>query len=226
MTATTLAGELDAHGRSMHRHMTGAQCRQPVGAVRRDVALVADPDVCALEQGHHERHDPLIGQTVAGQIVVQRAAQRAERLAERDELVELRAFPFRTELGVVPVLLPTACVASGGLQVTIGIAADPDVGPCRRHRDGADAFQGLGRRDRLLRRRVRVPKPLRPGAPNARLLVGDEPETTCDRNDHGAAVPENARTQADFTRSASPSPARRLSPSRCSVSRRMRETWT
>ena len=50
---------------------------------------------------------------------------------------------------VVAVLLAPARVAAGGLDVAVGVRADPDVGPGRRDRQLADPLQGRGIAHRL-----------------------------------------------------------------------------
>ena len=68
------------------------------------------------------------------QVALDALAQARQHLAELEHAAELGAVARLAVLRVVAVLLAAARVARRGLDVAVGIGADPHVGP--RRRDG------------------------------------------------------------------------------------------
>ena len=73
-------------------------------------------------------------------------ANARQRPAERFEAVELVVVALLAPLRVIAVLLAPACIAAGGLQVTVGQRADPHRVVRRRDRQRADAARSRARR--------------------------------------------------------------------------------
>jgi hypothetical protein len=76
------------------------------------------------------------------QCAVDFGADGGEGLAEVDHPLVLHLVAHGAPFRMVAVLLASARVASGGLQVAVGLRADPDVGPGRRNDERLDPFQG------------------------------------------------------------------------------------
>src|SRR5262249_13595678 len=55
-----------------------------------------------------------------------------KNLGERDDMFVFGAFTHLAEARVVAILLPASGIPPGGLNVSVGKWADPDVSPCRR----------------------------------------------------------------------------------------------
>ena len=190
---TALSGKANADGRPVHVDVTAPQRRQPVGVVRRGVALVADSHVRALEERDDQRHHSFEAQTGRSQVLVDPLAQAAERLTEHRKVVELRLLALGAKLGVVPVLLAPARVAARCLQVTVCVVADPHVGPRWGYGELTDALEDLVTRHDAPTRESRVAKSLRAGPSNPRLRVGDIPQARSNRYHHRAGLPRHAR---------------------------------
>ena len=107
------------------------------------------------------------------QVAAHAAAQRGQRLAERDDALELVLAAAARPLRVVPVLLAPARVPPGRLQVAVGVGADPDIAPCRRNRQRTDPRERARIAYRATAgRAVHEPPPLAVPA-QTRLAVGD-----------------------------------------------------
>src|SRR5262249_47041487 len=78
-----------------------------------------------------------------GEVVVDARADLRQRGGEREHLLVLRRVADRAPAGVVAVLLSPLGVAADRLDVTVGVEADPDERPRRRHREPADAGENL-----------------------------------------------------------------------------------
>src|SRR5690606_27438601 len=86
----------------------------------------------------------------------------------------------RGPAGVVEVLLAAGLVPAGGLQVPVGVGADPHLAPRRRDHQALDTLP-LGRADRLAARAV-VAEALAATAPRvARLVVPDVAQARAQR---------------------------------------------
>src|SRR5688572_5198233 len=172
-----LAAKLEPQRRAAHGDMIVLQRRQPERPVRLDVFLVADADAAALEQLHDGGEDLLAGQAWFRQICGGARPYPGQRGSELQHAVVLRLVARRTPIGVIPVLLAAARVASCRLQVPARIGADPDVRP--RGRD----------------RQLRNPLQLR-GAPDSpALTVILEAETAHPASDAGTIVGDIAKTR-------------------------------
>ena len=75
------------------------------------------------------------------EIAVDASAKLAERRSERDQIGELVVGPVVDEGLVIAVLLAPTSVATGGLQMAVGIGGNPHVGPGRRHSESLDSLE-------------------------------------------------------------------------------------
>src|SRR5690606_15876806 len=128
------------------------------------VGLVADPDQGALQQLHHGSQRPLPGKAGPVEILVHRLANRRQRPTELDHPVVLVRVAHLAPTSVIAILLATTRVTTGGLQVTIGSGADPDILPGRWDRQLANPLQ-----------RFRVVHPAAIGAVIAETSAGTAP---------------------------------------------------
>src|SRR5690606_8581349 len=99
---------------------------------------VADADQCFGQQRHDDRQHLLAREARLGQVAAQRATQFWQARAEGHEAIELARAAFGLPLRVVAILLAPARVAASGLQMSVGVWTDPDIGPRRRDRQLAD----------------------------------------------------------------------------------------
>src|SRR5690606_37009 len=107
-TGAATAQELD---------MAVAQRSQAEGTVVARVFGVADPDQGLAHDRHYHRHYLLARKARARQVGAQAPAQLRQCLAERDDAIELALAAHLAPARVVAVLLATARIASGGLDV-------------------------------------------------------------------------------------------------------------
>ena len=168
----TLADEAEIDAVPTHPRVTGAECREPEGPVGADVLLVADADHRALEQEHDTGRHRRARQVAMREVARATAPDRRQRNAEGGEGGELLALASGTPVRVVPVLLPTLGVATGGLHVPVGRWADPHVGPGRRDRERPDPRELGGVLHGPAGRAVGEPA-ARPHTPDALFLVAD-----------------------------------------------------
>ena len=113
--------------------MTVAHRGEPVRVVVACVALVADPDGMVVEDAHRCREHACARQPLLREIALHLGADTREGHPEHAEPAELGVIPGLPEPRMVPVLLAAAVVSPGGLQVTLGVRADPYVGPRGRN---------------------------------------------------------------------------------------------
>lgn len=139
------------------------------------VLVVADAQAGHIEQPDDRGDDAFVPEIVTAQVAVDSPAQRPEPVGEREETVELVARPVGGEVVVVAVLLASLGVATGRLDVAVGIAGDPYVGPSRWDGEGADPFD-VGLRGGLAGAFVVVGEPLRAAPPDPLFLVRSEPQ--------------------------------------------------
>ncbi len=173
MLHAALAAELEAHGAALYLNVAIAQGGQPIGLVVAQVALVADADQRVVEQAHHQRHDFLSIKARAGQVHLQLRAQFWQGLGKGQHAPVLVLVTQFAPLGVVAVLLATASVAAGGLQVALRVAANPHIGVGRRDHQRGDARQGFAVAH-ALPLGVEVDEAVAPATPGqARLAVVD-----------------------------------------------------
>src|SRR6185437_6410824 len=113
------------------------------------VLLVADAYECRFQQLHNGRDDLLARKPFAVEIGGNPAAQPRQGPSEYREVLELGALAMLAIARVISVLLPTARIAPGRLQVSVRPGADPHVGPRGRDsqrantRDGGCVTDGL-----------------------------------------------------------------------------------
>src|SRR5439155_12221116 len=89
------------------------------------------------------RQDLLTIQTGASEVVVDTCPDLRQGRRERDEALVLGGFAPIAIARVIAVLLATASVAPGGLEVPVRGGADPDVRPRGRDGEGADPGKNL-----------------------------------------------------------------------------------
>ena len=136
-----LADESERDAGAVDARLTRPQRGQAVGAVGPSVGLVADADAGAVEEVDHQRGLASFGRTPIHEVVCDRRPQPRERRAEQHQLVELGLFLRQAERRVIAGLLATLGIASGRLEMPVGIRTDPHVGPRRWYRQGGDAFE-------------------------------------------------------------------------------------
>src|SRR3954453_14701691 len=117
--------------------------RQPVGVVLLGIALGADSEEAPIEQADGARQHALAGDGPLAQVALHPCAELRQRPREFRHGVELLAVATLAPAVVVAVLLPSARVDSGRLNVPERIGTDPDVLPARRNREGPDALEGV-----------------------------------------------------------------------------------
>ena len=134
---------LAAEGKAQHRardlHVPVAQRSQPERPVLPRVFVVADPDQRLVEQKHHGGEDLPAAQVVPAQVALHPLAQERKDLAELEHAPELRLVAHFPVARVIPVLLSSAGVARGDLDMPFWMRADPDVGPRRRDGEREDS---------------------------------------------------------------------------------------
>jgi hypothetical protein len=84
-----------------------------------------------IEQVDHRGGHAVVGEPAYPKVTIDPLADCREDLSERHQLVELRGVSMRAELIVIAVLLPSASVAAGRLDVRVRIGGYPDVDPRR-----------------------------------------------------------------------------------------------
>jgi len=136
-----LAAELELDARAVHLHVPVAHRREAEGVVLLGVALVADADAGALEQPNDERQHLAARQSLQRHVGAHLAAHARQHARELGKMVELVGVAHFTPARVVAVLLSSARIAAGCLQVAAFIAADPDIGPRRRDRERLDPLE-------------------------------------------------------------------------------------
>ncbi|KAG1433533.1 hypothetical protein G6F57_022078 [Rhizopus arrhizus] len=124
--------------------MAVAQCGQSERAVLLCVGFIAGPHQGVGQQRDHHRQHFFPGETRPLEIARQPPPQRGDGLAKGDDAVELAGVALLRPVGVVAVLLAPTRIATGGLQVAVGVRADPHGSVGRRDGQRADAVQGGG----------------------------------------------------------------------------------
>src|SRR5690606_25241807 len=106
------------------------------------VLLVSDADEGFLEQGGDGGEDLFAREALELQMAANGYAEGGQGAGEDEHGVELGFLADLAIAGVVAVLLAAALVAAGGLEVAVGVGADPDIGPGGRDGQGLDAGEG------------------------------------------------------------------------------------
>ena len=130
-----------------HRRMPVAHGGRAERVVEPRVLVVADAHQGELEQPHAPPRAP---SRAAGPRSCQVACRRARRMrgqgrGERRPSGRTSSRRGAPPARVVAVLLATARVAAGGLDVAVRVRADPDVGPGRRDRERLDLLDASPR---------------------------------------------------------------------------------
>jgi hypothetical protein len=133
--------EPESHRRSRDPRMRTAHRRQTERLVVARVFLVADANGCLLEQLHDGGKHLLPAQAWRCAIGGGACPQCRQRGSELDHAPVLRLVAHSTPARMVTVLLASARIAAGGLQVSERVRTDPDVAPGRRDRERFDAVQ-------------------------------------------------------------------------------------
>jgi hypothetical protein len=147
-----LAAEAELDLAAVDLHVAVAQRGQAVGLVLARILVIPDAHHGRFEQVDDGRQHLLARQAGQAEGAVDFLADLRQRLAELDHALVLHLVAHLAPFGVVAVLLAPARVAPGGLQVAVGLRADPDLGPGRRDGQRLDAFQGGFVVDRLAAR--------------------------------------------------------------------------
>ena len=118
--------------------LQGREAERTIGA---PVFGVADAGEGGVEEVNDRRQHPFARQAGKPQRGVDSAPESRQGRTEGRQPFELLGLALRSERRVVDVLLATARVAAGGLEVAELVAADPDVGPTRRDGESADSIE-------------------------------------------------------------------------------------
>ncbi len=114
---------------------------QPVGLVLLRVFGVADPDQGHFQQPDDRRQHLLARQPRLREVRLAALADERQRAGEGDHPVELGLVPRLVPGRVVAMLLPTARIAAGRLDVPVAEGGDPDIGPGGRDGQRPDPLQ-------------------------------------------------------------------------------------
>src|SRR5262249_16465667 len=108
--------------------MPGPKCRQSIRIVLANILFVADADGCQVEQCNHTGQHSRARQLPAAEIARHLGAELRQKFFAWLQAKEFGLIRNLAPLLVVDVLFASAIVAAGGLQMPIGLAADPDIG--------------------------------------------------------------------------------------------------
>src|SRR5579859_5582633 len=139
MLHAALAAEAETQFGAVDLHMLHAQGRQPVGAVFAGVLVVAHADEGLVEQLNDGGENLAPAQRGRPQVTLRALPDLGQRFAQLEHVAELRLVALVAIERVIAILFPAAGIAGGGLDVALGIGTDPDVGPCGRDDQRADA---------------------------------------------------------------------------------------
>src|SRR5581483_3686058 len=180
-----LAAEAEPHAGAPHFGVVVADGGEAVGAVLPRVLGVAHAGVGGLQEADHGGEDLLARDAGEVQVAGDAGADARQRLAEGGHSVVLGGVARLAPARMISVLLPSARVAPGGLEVPLGVGADPHVRPGGRDGEAPDAGEGLAILDGAAAR-VDVGEAFPcAAAPEARLRVGDVAEARLVRGIRG-----------------------------------------
>src|SRR5581483_4557300 len=187
-----LAAESELELRALDLDVAAAERGETERAVRLRVLVVADADQRLVEQAHHGREDLAPRQVARAQVALDALADLRKDLAELEHAAELRPVARVAVQRVIAVLLASARVARGDLDVALRVRADPHLGPRRRHHERREALELLALGDALA-----VGPAIAPA--RARALAADPGDAVADvgqpRARRGLAVLVDARRQ-------------------------------
>src|SRR6266567_8888039 len=128
MRDTALAAEIQNRAAVPYEaHMAVQQCGQAKALIVTRIFSITDANARGVQDADDDRQDLLSWQSGQCQITCQFAPQPRQRLCESDHAVELGIIACAAPFGMVSILLSTARVTTGGLQMTARVHADPDV---------------------------------------------------------------------------------------------------
>src|SRR5262245_58443351 len=131
--------ELKAHDAATYTDVPVAKRRQSKRSVLPDVLLVPDADEALLEKLHDGRQH-LVAREAGEREVRPRATPNArKRFGERLHAIEFRLVAAHAPLSVIAILLAPLRITTGGLKMSAWMRADPDLAPCGRNSQRADA---------------------------------------------------------------------------------------
>ena len=138
-----LAFEVEDDPGAADGDVAAAHGGEAVGVVGAGVLGIADADVGGLHEAEDGGEDFFAGQAGALEVMFDLFADGRKRGTELEHVFVLGLVARGAPAGVVAGLLAAAGVASGGLQMAVGVGADPDAGPRGRDDEGLDAGQGF-----------------------------------------------------------------------------------
>ena len=124
----------------LNGHVTRAERCQAVGIVFANVFFVADADRSQVQQRDQAGQHACARQVSAAKIARHLATENWQKPFAGLEPQEFGLVRNLAPLLVVDVLFAAAGIAAGGLQMPVGLAADPDVRPRRRNCERLDAI--------------------------------------------------------------------------------------
>jgi hypothetical protein len=137
--AAALAAKPEAQRSAADSNVVGLHRREPVRVVLLGIFFVADTDHRRFEQRNDGRENLLARQPGSREIADDRSPNSRQRLGEGQHPVELRLIANLAPARMVPVLLASARVAAGRLEMPVLIGRNPDVGIGRRDSELANS---------------------------------------------------------------------------------------
>ncbi len=135
-----LATEVEGDGVAMDFGVPVAQGGKAVGLVALGVLGIANADEGGIQQADDRSHDLFPAQASPGEILFHALAQLGQGLTEGQHPLVLVGVADLPPAGVIAILLAAASIATGGLQVAVGIRTDPYLGIGRRNGQLVDAL--------------------------------------------------------------------------------------
>ncbi len=126
-----LAAEFEPHGRAVDLRVLLTQRREAERLVVPRILLVADANERLLEQLHDGGKDLFARQAGAAHVGGRARANARQGLSERDQAAVFHFVAHLSPSRVITILLASARIAAGRLQVAVRIRADPNVRPRR-----------------------------------------------------------------------------------------------
>src|SRR6185295_14553310 len=123
----TLAGKAHHELVALAPKVPAAQGRRAEALVRLGIFLVADADMLGVEQADDGREHRIAAELAPLEISFDPAAQPRQGLAELAQAFVFRAVPLLAIVGMIAILLAPAGIDSSGLEVAVGIRAEPRV---------------------------------------------------------------------------------------------------
>jgi hypothetical protein len=141
-----LGAEAEPQPLARHLGMALAKGGGAIAPVGLRILLVADPDHAQIEKTHHARHNPLAGQRIAGEVLLDALSHPRQQPPERNACAEFLRLARGAEVGMVAVLLAAAVVEADREDMPIGMRTEPciTVGRGKRNRIEPHALFGIG----------------------------------------------------------------------------------